>query len=373
MKCIQCGIDNNLKDRTANQGRCKNCHHRFAFEPTAMSTKTRFTDQFFAKLIKDISANNTFYFTPKQLFYLLEKRLAKKQKKTEIGGTIGCGLILIIFGFFSIVTAIGLPLIVIGVLVLFFGWLQFQSQPKYPRTLLITKSMTETWLERWNQVNPTPEKLLQQPRQQSIRATIEPDIAAYSFDRLVVCDRAEIAQMLIANNFHFDNNCAVLSITGYPQGIFEPTMQMLRNNPNLQVYGLHDCSPDGIKLVRQLQTDANWFAQSNVVIVDVGLLPRQIMATKRNMPIQVSEASAAAAKALPTEIRQNLLPQELEWLESGNFVELELFTPLRLMQILNSSIARSNRNIIESSGEGLGGMDIENDNDNYFYVIDSFG
>ncbi|NES25036.1 MAG: hypothetical protein F6K41_40550 [Symploca sp. SIO3E6] len=375
MKCIQCGTDNNLKDRTANQGRCKNCYHRFAFEPTTMSAKTRFTDQFFAKLLNDLSANNTLYFTPKQLFYLLEKRLAKKQRKTEIGGTIGCGFILIIFGLFSIITPIGWLLLVIGVLVIFLGWLQSQSKPKYPKTLLITQAMTEAWLERWNQANPTPEKLLQQPCQQSIRVNIKPDIAAYSFDRLVVCDRAEIAQMLIANNFHFDNNCAVLSLTGYPQSIFEMTMQMLRNNPNLQVYGLHDCSPGGMKLVHQLQTDANWFAENNVVIVDVGLLPRQIMATKQNMPIQVSEASAAAAKALSTEIRQNLLPQELEWLESGNFVEIESFTPLRLMQILNSSIAKSNRNIIDGSDQGLDGMDltIENDNDNYFYVIDSFG
>ncbi|NEQ65835.1 MAG: hypothetical protein F6K21_10105 [Symploca sp. SIO2D2] len=375
MKCIKCGTDNNLQDRVANQGRCKNCHHRFAFEPMTMSAKTRFTDQFFAKLLNDISANNTLYFTQKQLFYLLEKRLAKKERKTDAVGIIGCGLILVVIGFFAIVTAIGWPFIVIGLLVVFFGWLKSQSKAKYPRTLVINQSMTEAWLERWEQANHTPEKFLQQPRQQSIPVNIEPDIAIYSFDRLVVCDRAEIAQMLIANNFHFDNNCAVLSITGYPQSIFEPTMQMLRNNPNLQVYGLHDCSPDGMKLLHQLQTDANWFAQSNMVIADVGLLPRQFMATKRNMPIQITETSAAAAKALPTEIRQNLLPQELAWLESGNFVELESFTPLRLMQSLNSSIAKSNRNIIESSDQGLGGMDltVENDNDNYFYVIDSFG
>lgn len=36
MKCINCGTDNKLKDRTANQGRCLKCNHLFAFEPTSM-------------------------------------------------------------------------------------------------------------------------------------------------------------------------------------------------------------------------------------------------------------------------------------------------------------------------------------------------
>lgn len=375
MKCIQCGTDNNLKDRTANQGRCKNCNHRFAFEPTAMSSKIRFTDQFFAKLIKDISFNNTLYFTPKQFFYLLEKRLAKKEMKTAAGGTIGCGGILIFFGFFLVAIGIGWLLIVIGFVLLLIGWQQSRRQPKSPRTLLINQSMTEEWLQRWSQANPDPEKLLQQsPREPYTPATISSDVTAYSFDRLVVCDSAEIAQMLIANNFHFDNNCAILSITGYPQNIFDTTIQMLRRNPDLQVYGLHDCSPSGMELVHQLQTDPDWFAQSNVVIVDVGLLPRQIMATKREMLVQVSEASATAAKALPMEIRQKLLASELEWLESGKFVELESFTPLGLIQILNRSIVKSRELGSESSDLILvDDSGTDSDRDNYFYVIDSFG
>jgi hypothetical protein len=77
MKCIQCGTDNNLRDRTGNQGRCKNCNHPFAFEPTSMGT-VKITDPFFAKAIADISANNTLYFNPKQLLYLLDKRQKRR-------------------------------------------------------------------------------------------------------------------------------------------------------------------------------------------------------------------------------------------------------------------------------------------------------
>ena len=54
--------------------------------------------------------------------------------------------------------------------------------------------------------------MLPLPREESTPIAINPDVSAYSFDRLVVCDSAIIAQFLIANNFHFENNCAVLSI-----------------------------------------------------------------------------------------------------------------------------------------------------------------
>ncbi|NET55824.1 MAG: hypothetical protein F6K47_06540 [Symploca sp. SIO2E6] len=372
MKCIQCGTDNNLKERLANYGRCKNCHHKFAFEPTVMATRNRFTDPFFAKLLNDISANNTLYFTPTQLFYLLEKRLAKKNLKMTAGWIMGWGVMLIVFGFLFLVTILGLPLMMLGVVVLLYSLWYSQSQLQSQRALLIDQSMTQEWLERWNQANSTPEKLLSQDHQQSTPISIASDITAYSFDRLLVCDSTQIAKMLIANNFHFNNNCAVLSITGYPQSIFATAMEMLRNNPDLRVYGLHDCSPDGMELMRKLQTDANWFAQSNVVIIDVGLLPRQIMAAKRNMSVQVSEASATEAKLLPKEIRQNLGPKELEWLESGNFVELESFTPLRLMQILNRSMAKG-REIDSDDGEVILIDDSDSDSDRNYYVIDSFG
>ena len=99
-------------------------------------------------------------------------------------------------------------------------------------------------------------------------------LKAYSFDRLVVCDSANIAQLLIANNFHFENNCAILSITGYPQSIFNTTMEMLRRNPDLKVYAIHDCSPKGVSLINHLRTSERWFLNSNVTIIDIGILPR---------------------------------------------------------------------------------------------------
>ena len=193
-------------------------------------------------------------------------------------------------------------------------------------------------MRKWQQINGKVDKVLTSQQEQIAPTSINPDIKAYSFDRLVVCDSANIAKLLIANNFHFENNCAILSITGYPESIFNTTMEMLRRNPDLKVYAIHDCSPKGVSLVNHLRTSERWFLNSNVTIIDIGLLPRQIMATQRGMFIQSSPDLATAAKQLAREIRQSFTSEELAWLDAGNFVELESFTPQILIQVLRSWI-----------------------------------
>ncbi|MDZ8086271.1 MAG: hypothetical protein RMY16_12025 [Nostoc sp. DedQUE12b] len=421
MKCINCGTDNKLKDRTANQGRCLKCNHLFAFEPTSMSN-VKITDPFFAKAIADISANNTLFFTPKQLLYFLENRLRKTSK------SISRFSWLVPFIFINLVTSITifLPLVVnlafiiffhessksvklnivnrkqnarnlqiIGIIILFIGvllslplnsfrlfviFVVMGMLPIYLGTrqlgriqlliqdFLISESQINDWLNRWQQINGSILKILPSPKQENTPATINPDVTAYSFDRLVVCDTASIAQLLIANNFHFENNCAILSITGYPQSIFDTTMQMLRRNPDLKVYALHDCNPQGIALVHNLRTNANWFLNSEIAIIDIGLTPRQIIATKRGMFIQTSPESAQAAKQLPEEIRQSLSAEELAWLESGKFVELESFTPQRIIKVLQKGIAGSQN--LESDDSSLL---LVSDTGNDMYVVQSFG
>jgi hypothetical protein len=235
------------------------------------------------------------------------------------------------------------------------------------QTFSINFNQCQSCINQWKAINPIA-KMLPPPRDLNASAAVSPDVSPYSFDRLVVCDRPEIAQFLIANNFHFENNCAVLSVTGYPQSIFDTIMQMLRRNPDLKVYALHDCTPRGIGLVNQLRTSPNWFSDSSAIIIDIGILPRQIIAAGDNMFVLTSESSARDAVQLPPAIRQDLSPEELEWLDSGNYVELESFSPQKLIQILNRGIAGS-RDIgsDDSSLILLGGTDSS------IYVVDSFG
>ncbi|MEH1836935.1 MAG: hypothetical protein V7L29_34085 [Nostoc sp.] len=121
-------------------------------------------------------------------------------------------------------------------------------------------------------------------------------------------------------------------------------------------------------MVPNLRTNASWFFNSEIVIIDIGLTPRQIIATKRGMFIQSSPESVQAAKQLSEEVRQNLSSEELAWLESGKFVELESFSPQRIIKVLQKGIAGS-RNLESDDSSLL----LVGDTGNDMYIVQSFG
>lgn len=437
MKCINCGTDNTLKHRTANQGRCLKCNHPFVFEPTSIGTAT-ITDSMFSKTLADISASYTLYFTPKQLLYFLDSRFRKKVLQpigfwfsylffnvwvTGFGGGVTAAFIpnsflvvnlvyqaLTIWHLFNntnsssvnnasrkasaktlqrlgvLILVVGISaslfvldsfpvfsiVVILGLLSIFLGTRQLGKVQNLPQELLFSSTDLDSWLRKWQQINGKVDQVLTSQQEQIAPKSINPDITAYSFDRLVVCDSANMAQLLIANNFHFENNCAILSITGYPQSIFSTTMEMLRRNPDLKVYAIHDCSPKGVSLVHHLRTSEKWFLNSNVTIIDLGLLPRQIIASQGKMFIRFSSQLKDEAKKLSVDIRQSLTAEELAWLDTGNFVELESFTPQKLIQVLRHGISGSlNLESDDSSIILIGDSGINSGND--IYMVESFG
>jgi hypothetical protein len=223
-------------------------------------------------------------------------------------------------------------------------------------------------------------KLLLPVKTETVSIAPPADITSYSFDRLVVCQSDAVAQLLIANRFHFENNCAVLSLNGYPSRIFNIVMQMLRRNPDLKVYAFHDCSPSGLSLVHQLRSSDRWFQGNNVVIIDAGLRPQQVIEVARSCRSerdfkvfieQSSESAQTAQNLLATRdlSSQNLLADELEWLTQGYFVMLESFTPQNLIQVLNRSIALSRRDEQLENDELI----LLEQEGRYIYATENFG
>jgi hypothetical protein len=263
--------------------------------------------------------------------------------------------------------------IIASALGLFSYWLGTSQKNRQQITgelFLVNTAQSNEWLQRWQRVNGTLEKLLPSPRQEALPASIDPQVSAYSFDRAIICDSDEIAQFLIANNIHFENNCAILSISGYPQSIFDTVIEMLRRNADLKVYALHDASFVGVSLVHQLRTSPNWFANQEVTIFDLGISPRQILET-RDMFVQQSQTMTQSARQLPDAVRQGLTAKELAWLDAGNFVELESFTPQKLLRVVNYGLAQS------GDPQGNDGLILVDDNvgygGGYVFVSDSFG
>ena len=294
MKCINCGTNNNYQDR--QDKKCKNCGHEFVFEPKGMNPKI--TDGLFAKIITDISLNNTIFYSQKQFDYYFDKIAKNRKSKSVIavlififfffniwftgfvGSFLGWLLVIITFellgnsGFIianllwntiyviwlvrksrstkinvqehsqigkvlliiggiifilivggvitlTIIKAFPIFLLVtfLGMISIYFGVAALSNKEPRVQEFSIKQSQLREWQDKWNSINGTPEKLLPPitPNQNLIPNS---QLNNYSFDRLVVCQKDEIAHFLIANNFHLENNCAILSITGYPENTF---------------------------------------------------------------------------------------------------------------------------------------------------------
>jgi hypothetical protein len=296
-------------------------------------------------------------------------------RKSSTTALIVLGIVIMIGGMFysvAVKSLIGSALAIsIGALSLALGIVQKRRTASVFDSFLVTPAQTIDWLNTWARSNGAVAKLLPKPEAALPATSVQnTDVTDYSFDRLVVCNSPEIAQMLIANNFHFENNCAILSIGGYPANIFDTVLQMLRRNPDLMVYAFHDASPDGVKLVHELRTSPGWFQEYPATIIDLGLLPRQVIANPRNLFIHRSSSSVTAATRLAPEVRQSLTAAELEWLDAGNYVELESFTPQKLIQILNRGIASSRE--LDTTDTG-GVIWLDDAGSGSVYAVESFG
>ncbi|NET44790.1 MAG: MFS transporter permease [Okeania sp. SIO2B3] len=255
-----------------------------------------------------------------------------------------------------------------------------------PQPFKFKQSDITQWLRRWQEINGEVTNILPPSREMNEPMQINSEVTAYSFDRVIVCDTAEIAQFLIANNFHFEHNCAVLSIDGYPQNIFSTVMQMLKQNPDLKIYAFHSATPRGVTTINELRNSPNWFSGNNLIIYDLGLLPRHVFPSK-NMWILKSDESVEQGRQIPSEVKQTLSKDELEWLESGFYVELESFSPGKLLQVVSQGIAKTqavangytstSENSLDSgdsSDDGIIFIGVDDDNRNVgFFASDSFG
>lgn len=360
MRCIHCGSNNNYRDRRRNNGSCKACRRKFAFEP--YTDPLKISDGLFQRMIQGVSDENRAFFTERQLWYEFNRYLWHKQLRGQttifmwIFGVGGIGA--------SIVLASLWPLVIAGLGIGFVAIARSGRLFRSRQPLVMFNSFRKD-VDRWNQAHGRIEKLIRagevQPNHYQREA--EPDLTAYSFDRVLVTDKTEIALMLVANNFHFENNCAILSVDGYPEDITDIVMEMLRRNPQLKVFALHDASTEGCKLPLILREE-KWFPDQAITVIDLGLRPQHV----KKMRVFTL---AGRLQTIPTELRELLTAEEAAWLERGNSVELEVLRPVGLIRAIYRGLAATQLSD-DGAGDGVGSAWIYASGVE-LYLWDSFG
>jgi hypothetical protein len=265
MKCVKCGEDSKKKDRA--DGTCPKCGTRFALDPTAGDVVT---DMAVHAAIERVSAGGHVRFLADHVVLDL---LRRAKPGSGLVRTIGFGIVAVVGVLLAAVFAVGgpmemvalafAPLVVALALIVVGG----ASPPATPEKLAAAVS-------KYLQVHGKPKGLIDmsKPRLPPSKAVLA-ELESYSFDRAVICDTRENAEILLANDFHFENNCAVLTIDGYPAGVFEVVRKMIRANPKIEVFALHDCTPEGLRVQPRLTEEEAWFKGRRVV--DVALNPSQ--------------------------------------------------------------------------------------------------
>lgn len=332
MKCIRCGHDSKLKERTG--GNCPKCRGRFAFEPAKGDP---FTDPAFQNAIDAVSAKGQLRWGAEHLYY----ELARRRQRTKPGCAIVAAVVFAIAAFFFLGKAGWIALVLALIAGVFALSLWRAKTRKY---LKLEQRQFDGLLKAWQTAHGTPKGMIVRALPRGTPAPprpLEADIADYSFDRAVICDRARTADLLLANNFHFENNCAVLSNDNYPEAQFETVRAMLKRNPRLRVFALHDATAKGCRLAHTLATDRAWFA-GQASVIDVGLRPDQVPAFA-GLYRPSSGPAVQAGKGISV--------KEAAWLSAH---ELEL-AAIRPEQVLKRLYKALTRNDIGDGGGDSGG------------------
>jgi DNA-directed RNA polymerase subunit RPC12/RpoP len=356
MKCIYCGRDSTLRLRT--EGRCPACRHRFAFEPTRDRYKV--TDPQFESAVERVSGGGKVQFTERHLWYEFNRKWMKPgfwrspYTALVVAVAVGTPALLLARGeiqgtLLAVVLAGVAAGGVAGAVLRLLDMLRAPAPPRPPRIPLDV--FERQYLRRWREVHgvvalpgllPVREAALPaMPRE------VPADVTAFSFDRAVVTDRWETAQMLVANRFHFEHNCAVLSRDGYPDGIADTVKEMLRRNPRLTVFALHDASPGGCLLPLTLR-EPEWFPDPAVRIVDLGLRPGT--ARRARVP-----ALAGPRTQVPPRLAEILPAEDVAWLAQGHTAELAALRPEQVLRAACQGIVAAGASDGSSSGSDGGG------------------
>jgi hypothetical protein len=349
MKCVHCGT--NVERARRSLDRCPACKHAFAFDPA--HDRFGISDADFHQAIQSVSGNGRLFFGVGQLRDELNRRPSAARATTGanvfptvclFGGGAGgvvlgvrSGVDMHVFLMFMAGLMAGMGVLIVVTMLL----PDLVTPPPMPPTLKIPDHLFRTeYLERWKSVHGPIARLLPEPLPgaASLPRAVPADVAAFSFDRVVVTQHADTAALLVANGFHFEHACAVLSLDGYPFGIAETVREMLRRNPRLTVFAVHDASAEGAQLPFTLR-EPTWFPEPGTVVVDVGLRAQGHGNWRTRAFLPALPVRLGPRATLPAHVCKALPPGDVAWFEAGNRADLAALPPAAVMGIIQRAFA----------------------------------
>lgn len=284
MKCLKCGAQSDYRARTAALGGCRNCGEKFVFEPRRSDP---ITDLSFQRAIVAVSDDGRLLWLERQLYYEVARRVRRRRL-----------------------------------------WHRFT------RRALVSLEYADfqRLLARWTARKGAPSGRLDRGAfAGDLRAEpLAADAGAYAFERLIVVDSDEIADFLLANGFHADHKCAVLSARGYPTWAYDLLSPRLRAQAPTTVAVLHNADIEGCGLRATVQSDPRWFGGvDGVEVVDAGLRPKN---ARRFWGVYLKGQTVH----VPSE---TISVDEAGWLRKYR-LELEAARPRALLNVLTAMLIR---------------------------------
>ena len=339
--CPHCSASLTRKQRAGVT--CDLCKKEFAFDPKDHSLGLH--DLRFRRVTGRLGANGTKY-TASQL------RLALTRKAPAKASLLGLAIVLMIVGGLALVfgtaksadgfTLAGIGLVLVGIVML-------MSALEGPPTEEMRRQQFQfDTLGRWRALyGELPAGLVDEA---ALAGLAEEERPRQNLVGVVVCPEREILVSLLANGVPGKLRLGLLG-TAPPADAWEKDLlELLRKDPRLPVFLLHDASAAGIFLARDLPQTLGLSPEHR--IYDLGLNPKKSIAKKRftessavspEVSARLDREAPGADVAGSRPIRRGraqVSPEEMAWLKAGNCAPVLAVPPASLIKRLEFALGK---------------------------------
>ena len=252
MKCPGCS-----KNHKRSYGMTCGCGYKFALDPKV----DKFADGRILAAARRASSNGTHYFTFPQMV-----TAARNLQRQSIGIAIFGGIMLLVAG--ALISVNRERVIFAEVLVLF-GIVSLFS---YALGGSFNAERFQAALKTYEQAKRPLKFLLRNdgPLRTPPQEWVEGDIYDYGVEGILIVSRQILFDLLVLNGLHTTSRILIVSEGGYPNYIADHVNQVLKSQPDVPVFILHDADAQGAAMVSRLKR-SDKFQLYHHAITDLGL------------------------------------------------------------------------------------------------------